>query len=640
MTADIISSSTPSLEFVERDVTDSDDDSSVASDDYFTDISRHSHRRSNLPPFLPPGALSHSLPPKLAAGIVVGGPARNAPLRSHSAHPLPAFDHRVAPRQLPALPPQRTGSQASGPIRHSGRRITSGSPAPRALQEDSRPDRNGPTQWRPSSKDGHRPDEDPRLAERTRSRLITESFLSVSRKHGALSKAFSNFRSRRTQLEDARRVRIDLEGKFMFQVYALMPRLSAPIKQLYDQLGAARQYYEEAELRFDEVIGDLQRDYEGMESEHRKFYNAAIWAQDVSFADDSVDSDNESEECFALRGISGDRPEIIHPLYGDLRTAFGELQLAKELLANTQMKREALLIRKSQPVGDDGVNFLEHYSHRSGPLELVHRADMTQADHEQLQEYANLEQTALRDIELYTQKVTELRTECKARDVLPHDSIFQGDDLDFSNLNRDEIRLAAGPFDSNECDTLAHPVFPLLLTNPAHLLEVSPQTALQSLKTAISLPSAAPSRQKRIAEAAREANIHSLLSRTKAEDKTDYINRWLLHKLHESAMEAELLWTTFRSRLKILDIERWQRDVLQFWWRDELFDPPAAVVDTADIGKASNSVDPSLGTPLKIRTEIVSWEDYSPRNIDYSWPLQRSQSSIWHNTHFQNMAAT
>ncbi|KAI1262160.1 hypothetical protein F5Y18DRAFT_161917 [Xylariaceae sp. FL1019] len=626
-----ISSSTPSLEFGGRDATDSDEDSSIPSDDYFTDIPRRSH----LPPILPPGALSRSLPQKLAAGIVVSGSARTASPRSHSAHPHPSFDHRIAGRPLP-LRPQRTGTQLRDPIRYIGQGTAGGAAIPQALRVDSRPDTNGHNESGPSSEEGRLPEDTARLAEEMRRQRVTDSFLSLSHKHRALSRTFGDIGSRRSQLENARRARIDAEQKFMFQVYAMMPRFSGPLKQLYDQLGAARQHFEEAEIRFDEIIGELQRDYEGMESEHRRFYNAAVWAKEVSFADDNDDSDNESEECFALRGISGDRPETIHPLYEKLRTAFGELQLAKELLANTRMKREALLIRKSQPLWEDGIDFLGTSSQSAGPLEVVHRPGMTQGDYEQLQEYADLEQTAYNDIELYTEKVKELRAACMTRGVLPRDSIFEADNLDFEKLNRDEIRLTAGPFDSDECDTLAHPVFPLLLTNPVHLLDVFPQTALQSLKTAISLPAAAPSKQKRIAEAAREANIHSLISGTNEEDKTDFINRWLLHKLHESAMEAELLWTTFRSRLKILDIERWQRDVLQFWWRDELFNIPSAVAATADIGKASNSVDPSLGTPLRIRTEIGSWEDYSPRNIDYSKPvLERSQSSIWHNIPFR-----
>jgi hypothetical protein len=45
---------------------------------------------------------------------------------------------------------------------------------------------------------------------------------------------------------------------------------------------------------------------------------------------------------------------------------------------------------------------------------------------------------------------------------------------------------------------------------------------------ALQLPRGAPLRAKQVNDAAREANIDSLLSTVESDDKSEYINRWLL----------------------------------------------------------------------------------------------------------------
>ncbi|KAI8627717.1 hypothetical protein F5Y19DRAFT_465642 [Xylariaceae sp. FL1651] len=419
----------------------------------------------------------------------------------------------------------------------------------------------------------------------------------------SFSNTLDKVQSRRTRIQDLRHNQDEADRKFMAAVRAILPT-TPQLQQLYKTMQDTRLRCQEAEQHFEDIVDELQHSQEDLKLNERKFY-AAIGALETNLAQDKTDREScsDSSEDLILRGITGDRPEAVHPLYGELRVAFGELQLARELLANTQMKRDSLHSWKAQTLTEDGLDLLETYGDagKKKALELKSLALMTEEDHAQLEEYDNLEQTARKNIETYTEKVRDLEKKCREKGVLPSSSYFQLEGFGLDPYYRDEIRLAPGPFDCNdESGTLAHPVFPLLLSNPSHLLHEFPHTALQSLRKALQLPPSMPSRTRQINEAAREENIHSLLSTAELDNKGEFINRWLLHKLHQSALEAELLWSTFRARLKILDIDRWQRDVLHFWWRDQpAVDPLPAVVMRGDKSYASTSV--ACGTVLGSR---------------------------------------
>ncbi|KAI1195096.1 hypothetical protein F5X97DRAFT_309286 [Nemania serpens] len=396
------------------------------------------------------------------------------------------------------------------------------------------------------------------------------------------------------------------------------------LNQLFESMRSTYLGYMEAEQHLEEIVDTLHNGQEAIESHEWAFYKTAMEALGVSLFDvNDQDSHSSETEDWALRGITGDRPESFHPLYEKLRAAFGELQLARELLTNTQMKREALHARKAQPLAEDSLALLEHYGDagRKKALELRAMTVMTEDDIEQLHEYDQLEQYARRTIEIYTDKVKALQRQCEANDALPSSSYFQQEGFRPDSFYRDEIRLVSSPFDDNdESATLAHPVFPLLLSNPTHLLHGFPQTPLQSLRMALRLPSQAPLRAKQVREAAREENMHSLLSKTDSEDKGEYINRWLLHKLHHSAMEAELLWTTFRSRLKILDIDSWQRDVLRFWWRDKPVDMGSAGIRENGTDRVSKLVGSRMEFNTFSRSDSGQLNGLRDWNLDDSWP--------------------
>ncbi|TGJ76288.1 hypothetical protein E0Z10_g10903, partial [Xylaria hypoxylon] len=428
-------------------------------------------------------------------------------------------------------------------------------------------------------------------------RHLAESYVGLQNQRSALIVVFNKAKSQGADVRKLRQGEDEADRKFMDAARALLPDNTAldQLQQLFKALQSARLEYQEAEQHLEETVDELHQGHEDLGSREEAFYKTVTGASGIALFNINNDQDSNSDdsEDWVLRGITGDRPETIHPLYEKLRMAFGELQLARELLVNTQMKRETLHARKIQPLTEDSLGLLETYGDagKKKALELRAMTLMTEEDIEQLQEYDELEQDAKRDIDIYTGKVRILQQECRENGALPSSSYFQQEDFGVDSFYRDEIRLASSLFGKNdESATLAHPVFPLLLSNPTHLLREFPQTALQSLKIALQLPLNVPVRAKQVKEAAREANMHSLLSTVESEDKSEYINRWLLHKLHHSALEAELLWTTFRSRLKILDIDRWQRDVLHFWWRDKPVDLASVAIGDNETNKAVGSI--------------------------------------------------
>ncbi|KAI0407495.1 hypothetical protein F4802DRAFT_24499 [Xylaria palmicola] len=628
MAPDVSCSSTSPDRLADDGSTDPDDYSSDSDDHVYISVSE----RPPLPLLLSTSAISKSLPSKLAEGIVSRGPGSSP--RSHSAHPhLTYHEQRVSsssqrppppppfpPSNVTRAPPSDLSQSSDARLRRRGNRVE----PPYARQDRSHG--NNRDDFVASSGVSYAPERKAN-SDSDRLRRLTELYADLQDQRLLFLANLKKAQSQRARVLKSRQRKDEADEIFMASARALLSNGLQPheLHQLFKAMQNARQGGQEAEQHLEEVANELQSTQEALASLEGAFYETAIGALGtaISEMDKDWDSHPEQSEDPVLRGITGDRPETIHPLYEKLRAAFGELQLARELLANTQMKREALHARKTQPLTEDSLHLLETYGDagRKKALELRAMSLMTEADIEQLQEYDGLEQSARQDIETYTETVRILQQECRENGVLPSSSSFQQEGFGLDSFYRDEIRLAPSPFDSSdESATLAHPVFPLLLSNPTHLLQGFPQTALQSLRRALQLPLNSPVRARQANEAAREANMHSLLSSSESEDKSEYINRWLLHKLHHSAMEAELLWTTFRSRLKILDIDRWQRDVLHFWWRDESVDPASVSVEDNDTDKASKFVGSRVAFNTLSHSDSGQLDNLRDWKLDDSWP--------------------
>ncbi|KAI0805542.1 hypothetical protein GGR55DRAFT_680736 [Xylaria sp. FL0064] len=659
-----VSFSTASFEFVGGDgsTTETDDCSSASSEDLHIGTSS----RPQLPLIISAGSVSKSLPSRLPGGIAsrrTGPPPRSQSARPHhqvyhnqraSSYsprpqsqiqpyppppppppPYPPHHHRL--HSPPPYPPPRLRPYPPPPLPPPLNRPVSSPPLP-PLDRHGRLLNLAEPQYRyevrshgydcdssfSSSQAADEPEieatEDPNYVQH-----LAENYVELQNQRSTLLAVFSTAKSQRAQVRRLRQSEDEANQRFMAAAQALLPGAAYQLQQLFKAMQDTRLEHQKAEQRLEETVDKLHHGHADLRSQEDAFYRTIAEELGITLfnINDGRDNRPDDSEDWALRGITGDRPEATHPLYEKLRGAFRELQLARELLANTQMKREALHARKIQPLTEDSLDLLETYGEagKRKAVELRAMALMTTEDIEQLREYDELEKDAKQDIEIYTEKVIALRQECRENGVLPPSSYFQQEGFGVDYVYRDEIRLAPSPFEGNsESTTLAHPVFPLLLSNPTHLLHDFPQTALQSLKTALELPHHAPARTKQIKEAAHEANMHSLLLNVESEDKSEYINRWLLHKLHHSALEAELLWTTFRSRLKILDIDHWQRDVLRFWWRDSPIDLVSVEISSNETDKASKFVGSRAEFNLTSQSDSGQLDGLRTWNLDDSWP--------------------
>ncbi|ORY71775.1 uncharacterized protein BCR38DRAFT_404817 [Pseudomassariella vexata] len=433
-------------------------------------------------------------------------------------------------------------------------------------------------------------------------RRITEHWTRMRDSRDAVKQTFDRIKTERDKLLDLRQKR---DTAYRALEMAILSNLQRPpdLDRLCKASREASLNCQQAEMHLDGLIDELEEGEIDLEIQERRFFTAVAHSE-TSVEVDGSDTESRPSSRTSLRGIPADRPEDIHPLYAELQDSLGELQLAREFMMSLRLKKRLLDSKKVCEQTLDDKDFLD--------------------DHDGLQRKAQSQ------IDHWAQTAESLETECREKDVMPkHLPVvdFHRQGSGFDTLYKDDVDLeeigpehtfsgATGP------KTLAHPRFPVLLSNPIHLLGQFPQTAQQYLRMAVSLPAHVPLKSKYVEDARRECGIQFLLTVTPPreaqkehiaqpaptqngsrdnprdalqqdkgpphgtqvtlaelrskdgpvvewENKQDYINRWLLHKLRLSAMEAETLSATFRSFLKILNIERWQMDVLYFWARDE-----------------------------------------------------------------------
>ncbi|KAI1336134.1 hypothetical protein F5Y15DRAFT_213026 [Xylariaceae sp. FL0016] len=442
-------------------------------------------------------------------------------------------------------------------------------------------------------------------SERTNLRLMAEQYNKLLYRRTALWEEFRGMRSRREGVEDSRQRKDQADLEFFRAAQAILPN-DSNLLGLFKSMEQARIQYQKEEQHFEQIIDNLQDQATQLELAEQRFYATAEGRSSATFpAEAKEDGGSLSSKDSALQGISGDRP--IHPLVEELRENLKDLRLEREFLANTRMKMEALRSSKPQPLHEDSLQVLRSYGEvgERKALEFQESELMTEKEREEWQTYEDSEKRARNNIDRYSKRAQYLEQKCLEKGALPTNP------RDDTSL----VSLGIDPFDGVDAQenakNLAHPIFPTLLTNPSHLLEHSPQTAAQSLRMALSLPPI-PLKKKYVDDAAREVYIESLLSESPGEedqgyasrdmtiaalvreapkvDRNDFISRWLLHKLHVSPMEAELLWSTFRLKLNILDVDRWQEDVLHFWWRDEAATSSFRQSDSASVNARTGSV--------------------------------------------------
>ncbi|OTB05241.1 hypothetical protein M426DRAFT_10840 [Hypoxylon sp. CI-4A] len=646
---------------------DGDDDSSVTSDTSHARISRRPHFPPILPSVNSSSSISRSLPQKLAATISAAeGPGR-PPTPSKSQSPSARFRRVKSP---PLSSQTQRSSLISDALRTSypsGSQIPSNHlhgqpgrltrPTPHGIDEilsggkgytsaelrkfkphawkgfevesdvsDDEDDRSGLASFDEDDDEDDNDDDLDDMSSRVSHglRRLAGRYSRLRDRRTNLLEIFDGIRLKRTQVQDLRQAKDETSLAFMTAVQAILQN-NPNLDHLFKNMQNAQLRCQEAEQRFDDMLDELQHGEIELETEERRFYTAAAGI-DSDESDDDSDSETGSQasDNSVLRGITGDRPEDIHPLFEELREASRNIQLAKELLVNTQMKRKALSLAKSHLLAPDSIKLLEKYGDagKRRALELKSSGVMSEEDIEMLQDYDRLERKAIFDIDRFTKEAVRLEQECREKRVMPKNTPFQQEGFGFNPIHHDDIHLGdemfERPFARGNPKTLAHPIFPKLLSNPTHLLEPFPMTAQQALRIAISLPPGVSSRQKHIGDAAREVTIHSLLQEARDGDKTDYINRWLLHKLHLSPIEAELLWSTFHSRLKILNTARWQQDVLHLWWKDQAANLPPSQFEGYE-GRSSASINPRADLPSRCYSDSGQLDHMRLWDVEDAW---------------------
>ncbi|KAK3308228.1 uncharacterized protein B0T15DRAFT_490821 [Chaetomium strumarium] len=339
-------------------------------------------------------------------------------------------------------------------------------------------------------------------------------------------------------------------------------------------------------------------------------------------ADDPVDSAPSTP--VTLLGISGDRHEDIHPLYQELLEAAGERQLAEEYVEDLDMRRDQILysleldLHRKRVREDQGNQISEEELHAlrcalarvpTDADEFEDRFGIPISDDELdfLRNYGIASTRAREELDAATEALSHLRTLCLKKGVMrKHASyneeraIYSGS-ADWSPPPLDgnmSINPPAKPSHANRgVPSLAHPRFPILLSNPAHVLSLL--TPREALEQALKLPKDDSTSALRRAECMKELGISMLM--IKAENTLDYINQWLIHRLRTSPVEAELMLAVCEGEFKVVNLRRWQEEVL-YWWRlDEAatmeldwFEGPGSPRD--EYGEVLMRVPPAFGS--------------------------------------------
>ncbi|KAK8035021.1 hypothetical protein PG993_010016 [Apiospora rasikravindrae] len=360
-------------------------------------------------------------------------------------------------------------------------------------------------------------------------RRIAEQWSDLRERQQALHSTFSNIGREREALGDVRQKKNQAYNQLRFAINKIL-RDHPDLDDLFREAERADLGCQQVETNLDTLLDGLEDEQLQLENEQRRFFTAIAQSEPSTTSSSSHPGSRTS-----LRGIQAERAEVLHPTIQAYDEALQELQLAREFRTNLLMQKK-LLEMEGEYVDEGNQEFLQKYN------DLQHHAHQ--------------------EIDRWSQLVNERKKECQ-------EAALFGPTASDTTV---DIKLAEGP---NPTRTLAHPLFPLLLSNPAHLMEEPlPQTAMESLRTATSLPPKMPGKKQKVEAASKEFGIETLFIPDKDEGRQDYVNRWLLHKLRLSAMEAELLSSTFQTKLKILDWGQWQRDVLFQWTRDEAATQP------------------------------------------------------------------
>ncbi|EEY23319.1 predicted protein [Verticillium alfalfae VaMs.102] len=367
----------------------------------------------------------------------------------------------------------------------------------------------------------------------------------------------------RKQLRDLRRRKDEADNAFMGLARRLiasshrteLDALSTPLQIRFQEMQLLRTDYHTKETEYEGLEVDLDQLEEDSNRLEIRFFRT------LAMADITTDNTKghhlqakaEAQDSVGMRsmlmGILPDRPSVeVHPLWTDLSDAIAEMNIAQEEV-------EDILLARQELTYDLGLKERTNRTVSARELELLRsfRAD---------------EQAELARLAEATTRVRELYNRCMA-EAAPHEDPPYHIAFALGLQTDDEIILDDSTSDTEE--NFFYRRYPALLSQPHHLLGREPLTVLSNLKQVAKSPMNTVDRGDQMRAAFKEYEISHLLRDTKAMNKTDYINRWLLQYLRISPLQVEILAAAFTesTHLQIVDTQRWELDVLFQWWRDE-----------------------------------------------------------------------
>lgn len=308
--------------------------------------------------------------------------------------------------------------------------------------------------------------------------------------------------------------------------------LETGYEELEDTVDGQEAQLERVEVRFFSLLGS------GYDSE----------SVAPMVAPDKALSDNVPHE---LRGIAAEKPvEDLHPLFVQLTLAVANLRNGQEELGN-------LLSMKSQC--DEAVTVKKRLRQKI-PKDLD----------DFLADFPSREASKRKEILQNEQEVSRFRQLCLEKDIMAKHMSLEMTFMFNPKSEAEDIKLADKTSILSNRETLAHPVFSTLLSQPDHLLEKPiPLTPTGALEKAVNMPDDDTRKQLKVLRAKKEMAIHSLMKdRNQGGGTAELINRWILFNLRNSPIDVVKLFTIFTSKLSVKNVLLWQRDVLHFWYRD------------------------------------------------------------------------
>ncbi|UNI22400.1 hypothetical protein JDV02_008291 [Purpureocillium takamizusanense] len=415
----------------------------------------------------------------------------------------------------------------------------------------------------------------------------------LKEKRARLGEIKAQMAERREELRRLRRQRNEADNAFMSLIRPMLVSqrgmLQTSVRVLDSRIADMQDLRDEYHAResdyeiLEQMMDDEEKQLNDLET--RFFSLLAAGQTKAHRAPRSITSEDSSHNLphlpIELRGIASDKAlEDVHPLYVKLTSAVGDLENAREEL--------------------EDLFYVNHQYEFEAELKKTTGKSTTQDMEEFFEEFPAEEARMRAEVIKLENKVQRLKKVCEDKGVMrKHMSLRMAYALD-PNTKFDDMELEDKASILARHKSLAHDVFPELLSQPNHVLaQPEPQTSLKAYTTAAALPDDDPQKRDRQRLAAKEYSIDSFARGQEGGGTGDLVNRWLLQQLRLSRLNVQLLHSTFvwSRSLKIRNLWRWQHDVIFYWWRDNTVDLTEGEIPGHRITTLGSDYSSRLGTP-------------------------------------------